>query len=84
VAVKVEEKTRFPHKGDPLRGPLEELVKRVGRWDEVSDLSLSQLVKVVEEEAWPAELLGELRQFATTEETATVRVTPTKPPEANE
>jgi putative RecB family exonuclease len=84
VAVKVEEKTRFPHKGDPLRGPLEELVKRVGRWDEVSDLSLGQLVKVVEEEAWPPELLEQLRQFATTEETATVRVTPTKPPEANE
>lgn len=84
VAVKLEEKTRFPHNGDPLREPLEELVRRVGRWDEVSDLSLSQLVKVLEEETWPPELLEPLRQFATTEESATVRVTPTKPPEARE
>jgi len=84
VAAKFEEKTRFPHKGDPLRAPLEELVRRAGRWDEASDLSLSQLVKVLEEETWPPELLEQLRQFASTEESATMRVTPAKPPETSE
>jgi putative RecB family exonuclease len=83
VAVKFEEKTRFPHKGEPSRDLLEELVRRVGRWDDASELSLSQLAKVLKEEAWPAELLGELRQFATIEESATVKVTRTRPPEVS-
>ena len=83
VAVRFEEKTKFPHKGDPLRDTLEELVRRVGRWDEVSDLSVSQLAKVLKEEAWPPELLGQLRQFATIEESATLKVTRTRPPEVS-
>ena len=84
VAVKFEEKTRFPRKGEPQRDALEELVRRVGRWDDVSELSLSQLAKVLKEESWPPDLLGQLRQFAITEESATVRVTRTKPPEVND
>lgn len=74
VAVKFQEKTKLPGKGEPLREQLEEFVRSIGRWDEVSSLNLSGLVKVLENEEWPADLLAQLRRFATAEAGATVRV----------
>jgi len=79
VAVKFQEKTKLPGKGDPLREQLEEFVRRIGRWDEVSGLNLHDLVRVLENEEWPPELLDQLRRFATTESAATVRLTRTEP-----
>jgi len=79
VAVKFQEKTKLPGKGEPLREQLEEFVRRIGRWDEVSSLNLHDLVRVLENEEWPPQLLDQLRKFATTESTATVRLTRTEP-----
>ena len=79
VVVKFQEKTKLPGKGDPLREQLEEFVRRMGRWDEVSGLNLHDLVRVLENEEWPPQLLDQLRRFAATESTATVRLTRTEP-----
>ena len=79
VAVNFQEKTKLPGKGEPLREQLEEFVKGIGRWDEVSSLNLSELIKVLENEGWPPELLAQLKPFAKTEPSATVRVIRTEP-----
>ena len=84
VAAKFQEKTKLPGKGEPLREQLEEFVRRVGRWDDVSSLNLNELIKVLEDDAWPPDLLAGLKQFATTVPSATVRVIKTDPPEEEE
>ncbi len=44
-----------------------------------SSLNLSELIKVLENEGWPPDLLAGLKQFAKTEPSATVRVVWTEP-----
>ena len=79
VVVKFQEKTKLPGKREPLREQLDEFVRGIGRWDEVSSLNLSELIKVLENEEWPPELLAQLKPFAKTEPSATVRVVRTEP-----
>ena len=78
VSVKFGERTKFPGKNEPGRDSLEEFVRRLGRWEEVSDLNTSELAKVLKEKRWNSELLAQLRDFATTEPTASVHVARTK------
>lgn len=84
VKVKFEEKPRFPVKDDPQRASLEDFVRRLGRWDEVSDLNLNQLGKILKENQWAPKLLVKLRQFATTESSVRVAISRTKGREGEE
>jgi len=76
--VKFEEEPRFPVKDDPQRASLEDFVRRLGRWDDVSDLNLNQLGKILKEKQWEPKLLEKLRQFATTESSVRVAISRTK------
>jgi len=78
VAVKFETEAKLPGKNDPGRESLEEFIRRIGRWEEVSDLSTTQLMKILKEKRWAPELLEQLRRFATAEPTASVHVTRSK------
>jgi RecB family exonuclease len=78
VKVKFEEEPRFPVKDDPQRASLEDFVRRLGRWDDVSDLNLNQLGKILKEKQWEPKLLEKLRQFATTESSVRVAISRTK------
>jgi putative RecB family exonuclease len=78
VSVKFGEKTKFPGKNDLGRESLEEFIRRLGRWEEVSDLNTSELARILKEERWTSELLEQLRNFATTEPTSLVHVTRSK------
>ena len=78
VAVKFGERTKFPGKNDPGRESLEEFIRRLGRWEEVSDVSASELAKILQEKRWAPELLEQLRRFATAEPTSSVHVTRSK------
>jgi len=84
VKVNFEEKTKFPPKDDPQRAMLEDLIRRLGRWEEVSDLNLNQLAKILMEKQWEPELLEKLQQFATSESSAKVAVSRTKGHEEDE
>lgn len=78
VAVKFGESTKFPGKNDPGRESLEEFIRRLGRWEEVSDVNTSELAKILKEKRWTPELLEQLRGFATTESTVRVDVARSK------
>lgn len=51
---------QVPRKDAPARGPLVELVKRLGLWEEVSDLNPIALSKGIEQKKWPADTLAQL------------------------
>lgn len=78
VGVKSGEKIKFPGKSDPGRESLEEFIRGLGRWEEVSDVNTSELAKILKEKRWTPELLEQLGSFATAEPTASVHVTRSK------
>ena len=55
--IKIEIKEKYPLKGDPRRKALDELVKKAGKWMEVSDLNPWMLARVIGRGDWPPLLL---------------------------
>lgn len=70
VRVKIDRVWKFPAKGkDPEgRKRLEEWIKGIGRWEEVSYLNATILDKVIKERRWSEEELEALKRFASLEE----------------
>lgn len=56
---------KFPSSGDPERAELEELIKEVGKWEEVSTLDLSSLKRILSKSAWDKEILNKIQSFTT-------------------
>ncbi|HEV2348858.1 MAG TPA: PD-(D/E)XK nuclease family protein [Terriglobia bacterium] len=75
VTVNSRARKKFPGKDDPLRPALEALLKQSGQWDNVSELDVHHLLKMVEEEKWEPELLSQLRTFLTAEPGVSIHVT---------
>lgn len=72
VNVRFMQRTKFPGKNDSDRAQLDDFVRTAGKWDEVSELDTYALARTLHEESWPRDLLGQLRQFATQDESVTV------------
>ena len=78
VKMNTEVKVKYPFKGDPRRRALDELVKKAGKWMEVSDLNPWMLARVLGRSSWPADLVKRVKEFATSEESRSVTVTKLK------
>jgi putative RecB family exonuclease len=78
VRVNIELKDKYPLKGDPRRKALDELIKKAGKWLEVSDLNPWMLARVLGRNGWAADLVNKVKQFAMTEETRSITVTKLK------
>ncbi len=76
--VKIEAKEKYPLKGDPRRRALDELVKKAGKWMEVSDLNPWMLARVVGRGAWPPSLVNKVKEFSSTEEGRSITVSKLK------
>lgn len=68
LRVKLARYWRFPKLKEPGREELEKLVRKTGRWDEVSMLDSWALERVAREQAWPSELLEKLKRYRRLEE----------------
>jgi putative RecB family exonuclease len=73
-----ELKEKYPLKGDPRRRTLDEIVKRAGKWMEVSDLNPWMLARVLGRNNWDPLLVKKLKEFCKTEETRTLNVSKLK------
>ena len=51
--INIEMKEKYPLKGDPSERALDELVKKAGKWMEVSDLNPWMLARVLGREVGP-------------------------------
>jgi putative RecB family exonuclease len=76
--IKIEVKEKFPLKGDPGRRALDELIKKAGKWMEVSDLNPWMLARVVGRGAWDPSLVKKVKGFSTSEENRTITITKLK------
>jgi putative RecB family exonuclease len=65
---------KFPPKNDGRREELEQLIKKAGKWEEVSDLSMHDLEEKVEEEQWPEELVKTIKGFQKEEKQVFVKL----------
>jgi len=76
--IKVEIKEKYPLKGDFNRKALDDLIKRAGKWMEVSDLNPWMLARVIGRGNWPSALAKKVKEFSTTEESRSITVSKLK------
>jgi putative RecB family exonuclease len=76
--IKIETKEKYPLKGDPSRKVLDEMIKKAGKWMEVSDLNPWMLARVIERAGWDPSLVKKVKEFSTLEESRSITVTKLK------
>ena len=76
--IKIEMKEKYPLKGDPNRRVLDELIKKVGKWMEVSDLNPWMLARVIGRGGWPPSLVKKVKEFSTSEESRSITISKLK------
>jgi putative RecB family exonuclease len=76
--IKIEAKEKFPLKGDPNRKVLDEVIKKAGKWMEVSDLNPWMLARVIGRGSWPLSLINKVRTFGILEESRSITVSKLK------
>jgi putative RecB family exonuclease len=76
--IKIEMKEKYPLKGDPGRKVLDELIKKAGKWMEVSDLNPWMLARVIGRGSWPLSLINKVKEFAASDESRSITVSKLK------
>ncbi|MGZ3567966.1 MAG: RecB family exonuclease [Thermodesulfobacteriota bacterium] len=76
--IKMEKKEKYPLKGDPTRRLLDELIKKAGKWMEVSDLNPWMLARIIGRGGWPPSLVKKVKEFSTVEESRAITISELK------
>jgi putative RecB family exonuclease len=76
--IKIEMKEKYPLKGDPSRKILDEMIKKAGKWMEVSDLNPWMLARIMSRGSWPPSLVNRVKEFSTVEESRSITVSKLK------
>ncbi|MEW6376551.1 MAG: PD-(D/E)XK nuclease family protein [Thermodesulfobacteriota bacterium] len=76
--IKIELKEKYPLKGDPHRKMLDELIKKAGKWMEVSDLNPWMLARVIGRGGWFPSLIKKVKEFSTVEENRSITISKLK------
>jgi putative RecB family exonuclease len=76
--IKIERKEKYPLKGDPSRRILDEMIKKAGKWMEVSDLNPWMLARVIGRRGWPPSLVNKVKEFSTVEESRSITISKLK------
>jgi putative RecB family exonuclease len=76
--IKIETKEKYPLKGDPNRRALDEVIKKAGKWMEVSDLNPWMLARIMSRGGWPPSLVNKVKEFSKVEESRSITVTKLK------
>jgi putative RecB family exonuclease len=76
--IKVETKEKYPLKGDPSRRALDEMIKKAGKWMEVSDLNPWMLARVIGRGSWDSSLVKKVKGFSTLDESRSITVSKLK------
>lgn len=76
--IKVETKEKYPLKGDPNRKVLDEIIRKAGKWMEVSDLNPWMLARVIGRGGWPPSLVNKVKGFSSMEESRSITISKLK------
>ena len=75
LRVRIDQMVKFPGKeAAEKREALEDLLKQEGKWIEVSELSISALMKAVEAGNWSPELVDKIKKYQRIEEHHRIRL----------
>lgn len=67
LKISEKQKVTSPSKGSPERKELEGILREVNKWDEVSDLDIYALEKIVNESRWDKKIMDRIKKFLTIE-----------------
>ena len=76
--VKFDEKLKFPGKNDAERPELDTIVKASGKWEEVSQLDTTSLVRIVENDLWSKDLIDQVMKYGRIEATDAIHISKLK------
>jgi putative RecB family exonuclease len=76
--IKIETKEKYPLKGEPSRKVLDEMIKKAGKWMDVSDLNPWMLARVIGRAGWDPSLVKKVKEFSTLEESRSLTVSKLK------
>ena len=76
--IKIEMKEKYPLKGNPHRKILDEMIKKAGKWMEVSDLNPWMLARIIGRGGWPPSLVNKVKEFSTVEESRSITISKLK------
>ena len=76
--IKIETKEKYPLKGEPSRKVLDEMIKKAGKWMDVSDLNPWILARVISRGGWDPSLVKKVKGFSTVEENRSLTVSKLK------
>ena len=76
--IMMERKEKYPLKGEPSRRTLDEMIKKAGKWMEVSDLNPWMLARTVSRGGWPPLLVKRVKEFLIVEEKRLITVSKLK------
>ena len=65
LSVRLSRDEKYPAKREEERAALEALLKKSGKWEEISELDTTALADALENADWPSGLVAEVRKFAT-------------------
>jgi putative RecB family exonuclease len=68
LKIKIEQKEDIPNKDQEQRAKLDELIRRIGKWDEVSELDRYALLRKLESQEWPQKIIEETKKYLITKE----------------
>ena len=74
VTVTFDEKLKFPGKRDSERPELDGIIKEADKWNEVSALDTTPLIRIVEKSLWSKDLIDKVMKYGRIEESSTVRL----------
>lgn len=72
LKVRSSAKIKFPAKAHDDRERLEQLLRDIGKWEEISTLDTSALTKAIQTGQWDQDLLEKLADFCSEEESHTI------------
>lgn len=62
-----KQKVSSPPKGSPERQELEDILRKVNKWDEVSELDTHAIEKIINGERWDKKIVNKIKKFLTVE-----------------
>jgi len=74
LSISITEKMRFPGKNTEEREKLDEMLKKLKKWEEVATLDTYALDKKIEEGEWPKEIVDKVKKFSEKYTTESIRL----------
>ena len=76
--VRFDERLKFPGKRDTGRKEMEDIIKQVGKWAEVSQLDTTSLAHIVENSLWSKDLIDKVMKYGRIEASDSIYISKLK------